>query len=674
MTNSKKVMSGIKHLVIMGVSGCGKTTVAGIIADRLGIAMAEADDFHSKENVAKMEAGHPLNDDDRWPWLRSIRDWMNERAAEGSSTTLTCSALKRSYRELLNEAEGEVIFVHLDGDKDLILRRMSARTDHFMPTSLLDSQLATLERLEPDENGFVVDVDQTPQEIADEILQRITGDTHPRMPGVNPNAVKIRDSVDAKADVGVYGLGVMGTSLARNFARHGFSVAVYNYETDITNTFVEKYGNEGNFIPAFSEAEFAGALRKPRVAALMVTAGKVTQLVSEHLAEIFDEGDVIVDMGNSFFRDTIRREKEFAEQGINFIGCGTSGGQEGALLGPSLMVGGSEAGYDRLKPMYEAIAAKADDGESCCVHAGSDGAGHFVKMVHNGIEYADMQLIAESYNILRNLGGLEPAEIGTIFDQWNNSELGSYLIEISADILQHRDPETNKPFVDVVSDVAGQKGTGLWTVQEGTKLGVPITAITEATLARLLSTHKTKRNNAIDVFGTSITSEDINKNKLIDAVKDALYASKIIAYSQGFDALMAGAAEFDWSMDYGAVARAWRKGCIIRAKFLERISDAFAANPDCNLLMAEPFFADAIKQREESWRNVVSMATSAGVPVPAFASSLSYFDGLRADRQATSLIQCQRDYFGAHTYQRVDKEGTFHTEWTQDERPERRIN
>ncbi|MDO5747615.1 MAG: NADP-dependent phosphogluconate dehydrogenase [Actinomycetaceae bacterium] len=477
-------------------------------------------------------------------------------------------------------------------------------------------------------------------------------------------------SPSEKADIGVYGLGVMGTSLARNFARNGFKVAVYNYEMDVTRDFINRYGVEGTFIPTFSEDEFAGELSTPRVALLMVTAGKVTEQVTRQLADVFEAGDIIVDMGNSHFPDTRTREQALRQLDLHFVGCGTSGGQEGALHGPSLMVGGSEHAFKRLQPMFTTISAKAGDGTPCCAHTGTDGAGHFVKMIHNGIEYADMQLISEAYSLLRYGAGLSPSEIADVFFMWNEGELSSYLIQCSAQILAHKDADTGKPFIDIIDDRAGQKGTGLWTVKEALDLGIPLTGIAEATLVRMLSGQSAERIIASRAFD-SLKTEDVqpiesaDRQAFIDAVGDALYASKIIAYSQGFDALQAGAKKYGWKMDLAEVAKVWRAGCIIRAQFLDKIAAAYA-DEGLELLMASEHFADRIRSAYDGWRKTVVEAVQRGIAIPAFTSSLAYFDAIRKERMGTALVQSQRDFFGAHTYRRVDKEGVYHTLWADD--------
>ncbi|WP_288420106.1 NADP-dependent phosphogluconate dehydrogenase [uncultured Microbacterium sp.] len=471
------------------------------------------------------------------------------------------------------------------------------------------------------------------------------------------------------ANIGVVGLAVMGSNLARNLAsREGNTVAVYNRSRAKTDELVAEHPEAG-FVPAFSYEEFAASLQKPRAAIIMVKAGRPTDAVIESLVEVFEPGDIIVDGGNALFTDTIRREKAVRETGINFVGMGVSGGEEGALLGPSIMPGGSDESWVTLGPILTSIAAVAE-GEPCVTHVGHNGAGHFVKMVHNGIEYADMQLIAEAYDLIRRGTGKTPAEIADVFAEWNRGELESYLIEITAEVLRQVDADTGKPLVDVILDQAGAKGTGAWTVQTALSLGVPVSGIAEATFARSLSSHPEQREVSRDLPGPaddaqqSWTVED--PDAFIEKIRLALYASKIVAYSQGFDEIRAGAAEYDWNIDLGAVSKIWRGGCIIRAQFLNRIADAYDTEADLPVLLTAPYFVEALQRAQTAWREVVATSARVGIPAPAFSSSLAYYDGLRADRLPAALIQGQRDFFGAHTYKRVDKEGTFHTLWSGD--------
>jgi 6-phosphogluconate dehydrogenase len=468
-----------------------------------------------------------------------------------------------------------------------------------------------------------------------------------------------------KANIGVIGLAVMGSNLARNLAsRQGNRVAIFNRSFDKTQNLVSEHP-EANFISAETIDEFVDSLESPKTAIIMVQAGAGTDAVINLLKERFSKGDIIVDGGNALFTDTIRREQEVAALGINFVGAGISGGEEGALLGPSIMPGGTKEAYKTLGPILSTIAAVVD-GEPCVTHIGANGAGHFVKMIHNGIEYADMQLIAEAYDLLRKAGGYAPSEIAEIFSEWNKGELESYLIEITAEVLRQTDEKTGKPLVDVILDQAGSKGTGVWTVQTALDLGTPVSGIAEAVFARSLSSQAAQRKGKPELPSHAQTWTVEDKPAFVEAVRQALYASKIVAYAQGFDAIRAGAKEHDWDINLGEVAKIWRGGCIIRAQFLNRITDAYRENEGLLSLLFAKYFVKAIDESLFSWREVVAMGALTGTPTPAFASSLSYFDGLRAERLPAALVQGQRDFFGAHTYKRVDMPGTFHTLWSGD--------
>ncbi len=468
------------------------------------------------------------------------------------------------------------------------------------------------------------------------------------------------------ADIGVTGLAVMGRNLARNLARHGHAVALHNRSPERTRALVAEHGEEGTFVPSETMADFVASLRRPRAVIIMVQAGSATDAVIDELVPLLEDGDIVVDCGNSQFTDTRRREAALRGRGLHFVGCGVSGGEEGALNGPSIMPGGSAESYERLGPMFESIAAQVD-GTPCCTHVGPDGAGHFVKMVHNGIEYADMQLIAEAYDILRAGLGEDPGQISEIFRTWNEGDLDSFLIQITADVLAHVDARTGAPFVDIVADQAEQKGTGRWTVQSALDLGIPITGIAEATFARSLSGHADQRAAARDAFGDKAEQlAGADRDAFTEQVRRALYASKVVAYAQGFDHIAAGSAEYDWDIDRGAMATIWRGGCIIRARFLDRIRAAYDENPGLPSLLVAPYFADAVRDGTGSWRQVVAQAAVSGIATPAFSSSLAYYDALRRDRLPAALIQGLRDNFGAHTYHRVDADGAFHTEWAGD--------
>jgi len=470
------------------------------------------------------------------------------------------------------------------------------------------------------------------------------------------------------AELGLTGLAVMGQNLARNVARHGIPIAVHNRTTARTEELLARHGHEGPLMGAATVEELVSLLAKPRRILIMVKAGPAVDAVIDQLVPHLDPGDVLIDGGNSWFEDTRRREQALREQGLHFLGTGISGGEEGALNGPSIMPGGSREGYATVEHVFTTIAAKVDD-VPCCTYVGPDGAGHYVKMVHNGIEYADMQLIAESYDLLGQALGLGAAELAEVFDDWNRGDLESFLIESTARVLRQVDAATGRPLVDVILDEAEQKGTGRWTVRSALDLGVPITGITEAVFARMLSARKDERVAASKVLsGPASQTRPELADRLVDDVRDALYASKVVSYAQGFEQMAVASQEYGWGVDLGAMATIWRGGCIIRARFLNRIADAFRADPALrNLLLAE-YFRDAAAGAQEAWRQVVRTAVELGVPVPSFASSLAYYDGYRRERLPANLVQGLRDYFGAHTYRRIDRPGTFHTLWPEDGR------
>jgi 6-phosphogluconate dehydrogenase len=477
------------------------------------------------------------------------------------------------------------------------------------------------------------------------------------------------EHAQAQAQIGVTGLGVMGRNLARNFARHGFTVALHNRTASRVTDIVNQFGHEGTFVATQNAQDFVQALQRPRRLLIMVNAGQATDAVIDEFAPLLEPGDMLIDGGNAHFHDTRRREAKLKEQNLHFVGMGVSGGEEGALLGPSIMPGGSPESYQALGPMLETISAHVD-GTPCCTHVGPDGAGHFVKMVHNGIEYADMQLIAEAYDLLRYAVGQEPAEAAETFRTWNTGRLNSYLIEITADVLAHTDQQTGKPFVDIVLDQAEQKGTGRWTVQDALDLGVPVSGIAEAVFARSLSGHADLRRAARNLPGPRPAGTQ--DNEFADQVEQALYASKLVSYAQGWNMMDVGSREYDWHVDLGQIAVIWRGGCIIRAKFLDRIRAAYQASPELPTLLADEEFGKDLTGAQDAWRNVVATAARLGIPVPGFSAALAYYDALRAERLPAALIQGLRDYFGAHTYRRTDRDGVFHTLWAQDRSEEAR--
>ncbi len=467
----------------------------------------------------------------------------------------------------------------------------------------------------------------------------------------------------SKANMGMVGLGVMGQNLALNMESKGFNVCGYDTSREKVDAFVNGKGQGKNVCGAYSLQELIDCLEKPRRIMMMVPAGKPVDEVIDTLAPMLESGDILIDGGNSYFRDTTLRTKALESQGLLFIGTGVSGGEEGALRGPSIMPGGSPDAWPAVQPILQKIAAKVPDGTPCCQWVGRDGAGHFVKMIHNGIEYGDMQLISEAYFIMKEALGLSADELHEVFAEWNKGELSSYLIEITADIFTKKDPDTGLPVVDIILDSAGQKGTGSWTSQIALEFGVAAPTIAEAVFARCISAIKSERVAASKTLSGPDAKFEGDKKQFIEDIRQTLYASKICSYAQGFGLMREANKEYDWGLKFGDIALLWRAGCIIRAAFLDPIKEAFDTNPELpNLLMA-PYFTDAVDKAQKSWRNVVAIAARLGIPIPGFSSALAYFDSYRRDRLPANLIQAQRDYFGAHTYKRVDKEGTFHTEW-----------
>ena len=468
-----------------------------------------------------------------------------------------------------------------------------------------------------------------------------------------------------QADIGVVGLAVMGENLILNMESKGFAVACYNRTVSKVDNFIEGRARGKNIIGCHSVEEFCAALKKPRKVMLMVKAGGAVDAFIEQLLPYLEDGDIVIDGGNSHFPDTIRRTEYLESKGKLYIGTGVSGGEEGALLGPSIMPGGSNAAWEHIKPIFQAICAKTDDGQPCCEWVGENGAGHFVKMVHNGIEYGDMQMICETYQVMKEGLSLTNTEMHEVFKEWNEGELDSYLIEITRDILGYKDEDGNE-VIDLILDTAGQKGTGKWTAIAALDVGQPLTLIGEAVFARCLSALKEKRVEAAKVLSGPKAKFDGDRKAFVDDLRQALYASKIVSYTQGYQLLRAAAAEYKWNLNYGGIALMWRGGCIIRSAFLGKIKEAFDNNPEIDNLLLDPFFKDAVEKGQDAWRRVVTTAVQLGIPMPAISAALAYYDGYRHDRLPANLLQAQRDYFGAHTYERVDKPRGefFHTNWT----------
>ncbi|QTO22302.1 NADP-dependent phosphogluconate dehydrogenase [Burkholderia seminalis] len=468
-----------------------------------------------------------------------------------------------------------------------------------------------------------------------------------------------------KQAIGVIGLAVMGRNLALNIESRGYAVSVYNRSREKTDELIAEFPGR-NLVPTYTLEEFVASLETPRRILMMVKAGEATDATIASLKPLLEKGDVLIDGGNTHFTDTIRRNQELAQSGLHFIGTGVSGGEEGALRGPSIMPGGQRDAYDLVEPILKQIAAKApSDGEPCVAYMGPDGAGHYVKMVHNGIEYGDMQLIAESYSVLKDVAGLTNDELGAVYTEWNQGELDSYLIEITSKIFGKKDEETGKHLVDVILDRAAQKGTGKWTSQNALDLGVPLPLITESVFARVLSSLKTERVAASKILsGPAAAPFDGDRAAFVEAVRRALYLSKVISYAQGFAQLRTASEAYGWNLDLGTIAKIFRAGCIIRARFLQKITDAYAKDPALANLLLDPYFKDIAANYQTALRDVVVAAVKAGVPVPAFASAVAYFDSYRSERLPANLVQAQRDFFGAHTFERTDKPGSFHANWS----------
>lgn len=622
----------------MGVSGVGKTTLGKALSKKLGLSFFDGDDFHSVENVKKMEAGIPLNDADRKLWLvtlaRNINKWSGEEGA-----VLACSALKEKYRRLLfQDSKGEIEWIYLYEDYEVIKERMKSRKDHFFNPELLKSQFDTLE---PPEYGYHIRVSSSP----------------------NKTLVKIMKAIH-KQHMGLIGLGVMGKSLALNMASKSIPVSVYNrevqdIEVDIAKNFSAEHVDKYEF-PWFSDLkEFVRSMPAPRNILIMVKAGKAVDAVIEELLPLLEKGDLIIDGGNSHYKDTQRRTLMLEQKGILFFGTGISGGEEGALHGPSIMPGGSREAYERIGPVLEEIAAKDKNGNPCCTYIGKDGAGHFVKMLHNGVEYAEMQLIAEFYYFMRFSLNFSVEEIAEIFENWN-TELKSYLVGITSEILRKK--ENTEYLIDKILDVAGQKGTGGWSTEAALELGVSLDTITTAVLARNLSANKEIRIQAQNSYGKSPhkSGPEITKTELFKAFS----AARIINHAIGFELLRAASEEYSWSLNLSEISRIWTNGCIIKSALIEELVDIYREMPDDHLLMHESIINE-LQKSKSALSKTVATALMNETPLQVASSAVNYFMSFTSALSSANIIQAQRDYFGAHTYERIDKTRGeyFHTIW-----------
>jgi len=623
--------------IIAGVSGVGKTTIAIDLAKHLGIPFLDADDFHPEANRNKMVCGIPLDDDDREPWLRTIHAKLKE-AEKATGAVLACSALKEKYRSTLQTGLNHMPqWIFLEGTFDLIYERMQERK-HFMPASLLKSQFDTYEK---SSKGLHLDVSLSPEEILENILEKT--------------------EMTQKAEIGLIGLGVMGKSLSRNIARNGVSIHVFNRHVDgkeenVAKDFVNIYPEMKESLGFDKLNEFVASLSLPRKVFLMVNAGSAVDNVIQTLLPLLDRGDLIIDGGNSHYKETQKRFQELRQQGIDYIGTGVSGGELGALNGPSIMPGGSLKGYKTVEPILTKIAAADRTNMTCCAFIGNGGAGHFVKMVHNGIEYAEMQLIAEAYGILRYCNKKSPEDIAEIFADWNTTECASYLLEITSEILRKKENEDY--LIDLILDRAGNKGTGSWTTIAACELGVPIPTITAALFARYQSSFYDRRQEAATHIESKINQQDIDLNTLRIAYQQA----RIINHNQGFELIQAASENHEWNVDSKELARIWTNGCIIRSKLMEDIYNTHAS--DSSLLLNPKINAIIIEQRNQLQDLVASISTT-HVSIPCLSSSLAYLNGYVEKKSLANIIQAQRDYFGAHTYERTDapRGKKFHTIW-----------
>ena len=615
-------------VILMGVAGCGKSTIGRELSAHLGWEFIEGDDYHPHENINKMAAGSPLTDQDRAAWLSTIRNQIDAITKDGRNCLVACSALKQRYREVLQN--GYVRFVYLHGSYHLIRQRLSSRVGHFMRPEMLDSQFETLE--EP--NGEIkINIDQSIEAITKEIMEKL---------GVG------------QIEIGMIGLGVMGRNIATNLSRNGIRVIGFD-QIPPSITLLP-------FELADSLSNMVGKLAKPRTYFLMVPSGQAVDDTLASLTPMLGKGDTIIDGGNSHFLDTERRADLLAKMGVRYIGMGVSGGELGALLGPSMMPGGDISAWGSLQGVLARIAAVAPDGLPCVEWMGRGGAGHYVKMVHNGIEYAEMQCIAEVYDLFSRGLGLQPDQISEIFEDWNKSELASYLVELTAMVLRKKDPESGDWLVKLVLDEAAQKGTGKWASQHAFDLGIPTPTINAAVEARIISAKKPMRIEMASVFGT-ITLYKGEPAKIIEAAKAAYVMGRLAAYDQGLRQIRSASEEYSWEINLSSAISVWRAGCIIRSSMLDEILKSLADEPTIPTLFMGNYGREAALRCVEGLRFFVVTGVSLGIPIPALGASLAYFDSLRSATLPANLIQAQRDCFGAHTYRRIDKEGVFHTDW-----------
>lgn len=626
--------------IVMGVSGSGKTTIGLMLARQLKLPFYDADDFHSHQNIEKMTQGFPLSDEDRVVWLNnlgeSIKQWENEGGA-----VLACSALKEAYRTILKTVK-HIFWIYLDGSRETILERVRARHNHYMPPVLLDSQL---EALEKPAYGLHIEIALPPEQIIEKIMSKLIK--------MNP-----------MAEFGIIGLGVMGKSLALNLAAKDVKVAIYNRhvpgkEEAIANAILLENPAYKTMSGFDDLEEFVQTLEKPRKILLMIYAGAIDAQL-EALIPLLEPGDVIMDGGNSFYKDTSRRTTSLAEKGIHFVGTGISGGEEGARKGPSIMPGGPEQGYEQIKEYLQLIAAKDKNGAPCSSYIGPDGAGHFVKMVHNGIEYAEMQVLAEVYYLLRYHLQLAPDTIADVLSEWQQNGLGSYLLEITIDILRKK--EDGELLLDKVLDQAEQKGTGGWSVGAALDYGISYSALSEAVMARAMSARKAERKQASELYQHQIKPAQEDQEQFISALRNACQAARIVNHAIGFNLMQEVSEQLNWNLDFSEIARIWTNGCIIRSELMEELVNTFKSE---NRLLRHSSIAKDMKTWQPDFAYVVAQGLQHGFALPVLSAAFNYYLGYITADSPANLIQAQRDYFGAHTYQRKDKEpGTyFHSNW-----------
>ena len=635
-------------IVIMGVCGAGKTTFGKRLAEQIDALFVEGDDLHPAENIEKMSKGIALTDADRTPWLNAIVHHCNSQLHQHNKIIIACSALRKTYRQHLRQISGPVFFVHLDGSFETISTRMMQRQGHFMPEALLRSQFTTLESPGNEDDVLMVNINLPIEMALDEVKQ------------FTDQNVNLPFDPQSKPHLGLVGLGVMGQNLAENFQSKGYLLQT----CEVNPALREKYLEKNKACHATIE-DLVQHTEAPRCLFLLIKAGAPVDNILRDLLDLLAPGDTIIDLGNSHYQDTERRCSLAAQSRIHYIGCGISGGAEGAREGPALMPGGHKQPWPKLAPIFRDIAAKFND-SPCVSWVGADGAGHFVKMVHNGIEYADMQLIAEVYHLLRDALSLELEEIATIFEQWNQGPCASYLLEISATILKIKEPD-GVPIVDRVLDKAGQKGTGGWTTEAALRYGSPATLITQSVFARVLSSLKSNRMEAAKIFKVEKFPLQENKSALIEKVENAYYFAKIINYAEGFRLLHQASKDHSWQLSPSSIAENWRAGCIIRGAILDDIANACHQGFSHQLYLA-PKFVTMLNQHQIDLRTVIKVYVDAALASPCFSAALNFFDSMRSETLPANLIQAQRDYFGAHSFERTDEpEGKhFHGPWLMD--------